>query len=272
MGLIGSFLNGIASFAVGLKTHGRLIARLAYRDFQQSYMTSALGIVWVFLQPLVTFFIMWFFFSKVAKFKPTSSVPYVAWLLPGIVAWNFFSATALSGTSLFRDYSFLMRRRDLSLLLLPLIRILSGLMVSVFFFVVLCLVLFLSDVFPSWSWFGVLYYQFCITCLLYCLILLTASLGLFLGDVGNILGVVLQLGFWASPVLWDLASYPAALQPYMQWNPLFYPITGFRASLLDEGPFPETKAALMFWGTCGVLLFLSSWVFSRLRPKFGDVI
>ncbi|MBX9768584.1 MAG: hypothetical protein K2X47_15020, partial [Bdellovibrionales bacterium] len=75
MSAISNFLRGIGHFFQGLRLHGPLVLRLASRDFQQSYLTSALGILWVFLQPFVTFFIMWFFFSKVAKFKPTSSVP-----------------------------------------------------------------------------------------------------------------------------------------------------------------------------------------------------
>ena len=85
------------------KKDARLIARLSANDFKTKFAGSYLGIVWAFIQPVITILVYWFVFEK--GFKPAAihnaagdQVPYVLWLIAGMVPWFFFSEALSGGT------------------------------------------------------------------------------------------------------------------------------------------------------------------------------
>ena len=68
-----------------------LIMTLAVADFKKRFVGSALGIIWMFIQPIITVLIYFVIFQLGFKSQPVADVPYVLWLIPAIVPWFFFN-------------------------------------------------------------------------------------------------------------------------------------------------------------------------------------
>lgn len=265
-------ISFFVSFLKELYRKKSLIRELAVRDFKNAYIGSGLGMTWLFLEPLIYVGVIWFVFSQGLKVKPGDNIPYVAWLMSAMIAWNFFSSVLGAGPSLFKGYRYLLNR-EFNFSVLPVVKIISGLLVHLIFFGILVVILLLTKVPFTIYWFQSIYYSFCLCVLLLATCWIFGSLGLFVKDVGNFVGVILQLGFWVSPIFWDYSGIPEKYHFFIKLNPLFYPIQGYRDSFLYARPFWTDPAGfLYFWGVTCFLLVAGAYVYRKLRPQFGDVI
>jgi lipopolysaccharide transport system permease protein/teichoic acid transport system permease protein len=102
---------------------------------------------------------------------------------------------------------------------------------------------------------------------------IAASLSLFIKDVGNVIGVIIQIGFWVSPIFWSLDTFPKNYRFILEMNPFTYLIEGYRKSFLDGQPFwNDPKGFIYFWSFTLVVLLVGVITYKKLRPHFGDVI
>lgn len=116
----------------------RLILKLSKNDFKTRFAGSYLGIIWAFIQPVVTVVVYWFVFEKGLKVgntvtKDGLAVPFVLWLTSGLVPWFFFSEALNNGTNALIEYKYLVQKVVFNISVLPVIKILSALYVHVFF-------------------------------------------------------------------------------------------------------------------------------------------
>ena len=126
---------------------------------------------------------------------------------------------------------------------------------------------------PSVYWLQSPYFIACSVLLILGLSWLTSALRVFIKDVGNFVGVVLQIGFWATPIFWSLDLVPEKYQYMIKLNPMAYIVNGYRDTFVNHVWFWENgEVALYFWGTTVILLVVGIIVFKRLRPHFGDVL
>jgi ABC-type polysaccharide/polyol phosphate export permease len=251
-----------------------LIFRLVAHDLRARALGSTLGFVWTFIQPFVMTIILWFVFGVVGKAHDVRGVPFIAWLLAGMSAWSFFSDALNQATNVFCEYAFLVRKVNFRLSVLPLVKILAALAIQVVFLLIVAVVLLVSRIGVSWNWLAVIYYVFAGAVLLAGLSSLTASLQVFLRDVGHIVNVCLQFGFWVTPVFWDLGMLDQTfLAKILRLNPVVYLVEGYRNSLFFGAPFSAGwGATLYFWVFALVMFGLGALTFRKLRPQFADVL
>ncbi|MDO9543435.1 MAG: ABC transporter permease [Kiritimatiellia bacterium] len=254
-----------------------LVFRLTAHDLRSRYLGSTLGFVWAFIQPFVMTIILWLVVSLAFKAGAVRGVPFIAWLLAGMSAWSFFSDAWNQATNVFCEYAFLVRKVNFRLFNLPLMKILSALAVHGVFLLIVALVLLFSQIAVTWSWLAVFYYLFAAAVLLAGLSYISAALNVFLRDVGHIVSVGLQFGFWLTPVFWDFSMFPlqghSILVKLLRLNPVIYIVEGYRNSLLFNSPFTEGwGAAAYFWIVAVGLLGLGMLIFRKLRPHFADVL
>ena len=102
---------------------------------------------------------------------------------------------------------------------------------------------------------------------------LTSALKIFVKDVGEIIGVVIQFGFWLTPIFWSINTIPENYQSLIKLNPMFFIIDGYRNALIHKIWFWEDMSLASYFivFTIGTLIF-GAIVFKRLRPHFGDVL
>jgi lipopolysaccharide transport system permease protein/teichoic acid transport system permease protein len=103
---------------------------------------------------------------------------------------------------------------------------------------------------------------------------LLSALMVFHRDLGQVVGVLLNLAFWATPVVWVAEGVvPAEARWILFANPFTYVIDGYRHSLLDAQPFwRDWEQGLYVWGLAICLFALGGTVFRRLKPHFADVL
>jgi lipopolysaccharide transport system permease protein/teichoic acid transport system permease protein len=102
---------------------------------------------------------------------------------------------------------------------------------------------------------------------------ITSSVNIFARDTSQIVTVVMQIGFWSTPIFWDLSIMPEKVQAILKLNPMFYIVQGYRESFLYFVPFWHHPAmTLYFWGVTLFVFALGATIFLRLRPHFADVL
>ena len=120
-------MNYYTSLFKGIIEKRKLIWDLAKADFKKRFVGSYFGVVWMFVQPLVTILIYAFLFGEYG-FKSPPPVPgasYVIWMVPGIVPWFYFSEALNSGTNCLQEYHYLVKKVVFQVEMLPIIKLIS---------------------------------------------------------------------------------------------------------------------------------------------------
>lgn len=269
--------NSIFSLPVDVYKNRRLIGKLAKNDFKTRYAGSYLGIIWAFIQPIVTILVYWFVFS--VGFRSGTGeigVPFVLYLVAGIVPWFFFQDALIGGTNALLEYNYLVKKVVFNISVLPVVKIISAMFVHGFF-VLFTIVLYMGyGYFPDWYYIQILYYSFCVFVLVLGLCYATSAVVVFFRDLSQIISIGLQVGIWLTPIMWIAESSlkgHALLQRILQLNPMYYIVSGYRDAFIMKNWFFERPMwTLYFWAVTFVCFLFGNWVFKRLRIHFADVL
>jgi ABC-type polysaccharide/polyol phosphate export permease len=100
-----------------------------------------------------------------------------------------------------------------------------------------------------------------------------SALNPFIRDVSQIVGVAIQIGFWATPIFWDLGMMPPKIQTIIKLNPMYYIVQGYRESFIYFLPFwRHPYQTLYFWFIAVIIFIIGAFVFKKLKPQFADVL
>ena len=182
----------------------KLILDLANKDFKSRYAASYLGIIWAFVQPIVTVAIYILVFQLGFKAKPVRDVPYALWLVVGIVPWLFFQEALLSATNSLIEFSYLVKKVVFKISVLPMVKIISAFYVHIFFVGVAVILYFAFGYTPHLYMIQVIYYTFSAVILVLGFSYITASMVVFFRDLGQIVSILLQFGMWLTPIMWNM--------------------------------------------------------------------
>ncbi len=258
----------------------KLILELAKNDFRTKFAGSLLGTVWAFIQPVVTVFVYWFVFEKALNVGTQSTkagitVPFVLWLIGGLVPWFFFSDALSAGTNVLLEYSYLVKKLVFNISVLPVVKILSCLFVHAFFMVFTIGMYLFYGHYPDIYMLQLLYYSAALICLCMGIIYLTSSIVVFFRDLSQIVNIVLQVGVWFTPIMWniDAMNITGILLFILKLNPMYYIVMGYRDSLISHVWFWERPGeTLYFWLLTVLLYYLGTSVFGKLKVHFADVL
>ncbi len=251
----------------------QLIVSMAIREVQSKYVGSLLGFVWTFLRPLVMITVFWFVFSVGFRSKPMQDVPFVVWLTAGMAPWFVFSDIVLRSTTVILGNANLIKKTLFYPQILPVIKVVSA-SVTHFAFLLLLLALLVFQGLEFSLWFFQFLYYFLGMCMLALGVSwMSSALNVFIRDVEQIMAVIIQVGFWATPIFWDIKMMPASVQMYLKLNPMFYIVQGYRDSFISFIPFWHHPLLTIYFWSVVIFLFLSgALVFQKLRPQFADVL
>ena len=222
----------------GIIEKRKLIWDLSKADFKKRFVGSYFGVIWMFIQPLVTILIYAFLFGEYG-FKSPPPVPgasYVIWMVPGIVPWFYFSEALNTGTNCLQEYHYLVKKVVFQVEMLPIIKMISCFMVHACFLVIMVGLYLVGGHFPIITWVQVLYYSFAASMLALAVTYLTSSIQVFFKDMAQIVGICLQFGMWLTPIMYHESMFTNAhpwLLPLFKLNPFYYISTGFRDSMLE---------------------------------------
>ena len=250
-----------------------IIWQLAKNDFKARFASSYLGIFWAFVQPLVMIAVLWFVFQVGFRATPVEDYPFILWVSCGLIPWFFFADSLSSATNSLLEYSYLVKKVVFRTSVLPLVKILSALFVHIFFIALLLIMFFAYGFRPGLIYIQVLYYSFALVTFLVGLTWVTSSMAVFLKDVSQIVGVLLQIGFWVTPNFWSAAMIPDRYLYLFKVNPMFYIVEGYRDTFIYSIWFwHRPHQTLYFWLLTLFLFVLGALLFKKLRPHFSDVL
>lgn len=254
----------------------KLILDLANKDFKSRYAASYLGIIWAFVQPIVTVTIYILVFQLGFKAQPVRNVPYALWLVVGIVPWLFFQEALLSATNSLIEFSYLVKKVVFKISVLPMVKIISALYVHIFFVGVAIILYFAFGNTPHIYMIQVIYYTFAAVVLVLGFSYITASMVVFFRDLGQIVSILLQFGMWLTPIMWnidDLEWMTPVIQRFLKFNPMYYITSGYRDAFLNKVWFWEKQTwTIYFWAATIVIWLLGTMTFKRLEKHFADVL
>lgn len=251
-----------------------LIFELAKRDYQQMNQGSYLGFIWNYLQPLLFITVLYAVFTLgFRQGLNQEDLPFSLYLLSGMICWLYFSSNLSAITSVIRSYSFLVKKVDFRLSVLPIVKLISSLLPHLVLLGLLLVISSLNGYSMGMHSLQFIYYYFCMAMLLIGLGWITSSASLFIKDINNIVGVVTQFGMWLTPIFWSLSMIPQQYHWLIKLNPVYYLVTGYRDSITGAQYFWErTTDLLIFWSITFCFLILGTIVYRKLKPHFAEVI
>jgi len=250
-----------------------LIFSMAKREVTTQYVGSLLGFVWTFIHPMVLISVFWFVFSIGFRIKPTNNVPFVVWLTAGFAPWFIFAEIVGGSVGVVVGNSNLIKKTRFPSQILPIVKIASCYITHAIFMLVLFGLIIFQKMPFSIYYLQFLYYLFCLTVFALGFAWIVSALNVFLRDIGQIVAVVLQVGMWATPILWDINIMSPKIQMFLKLNPVFYLVQGYRESFIYFKPFwTHPFQTIYFWVVAGLFFIIGAIIFQRLKYHFADVL
>ena len=252
-----------------------LIWKLAKNDFRKRYAGSSMGALWALAQPVVTVAMYYIVFDKLmgGGGRGVEDVPFVLFLTAGLGPWFYFNEALNNGTNALREYDYLVKKVVFKISILPIIKVIAATFIHVFFVAVLLIVAALYGYYPTVYTTQILYYSACLFVFVLALCYATCAVVVFFKDLTQIIGIALQIGIWATPILWNIDSAPGEWVVILKLNPLVYIVNGYRSAIYERSWFFEDFFSTMyFWIVTVVLFGIGVAVFKRLKPHFADVL
>ncbi|MCI5899950.1 MAG: ABC transporter permease [Firmicutes bacterium] len=253
----------------------KLIFQLARNDFKKKYAGSYLGIVWAFVQPVVTIMVYWFVFGLALRNPTPRPVPFVLWLIAGLVPWFFFQDGLVNGTNALLEYNYLVKKVVFRIDILPMVKVVSAIFVHLFFVLVTLILYTAMGYFPTIYTLQVIYYTFCVFVLVLGLSYMTSSVVVFFRDLTQVINIALQVGVWMTPIMWSLddVGIGGILAKILKLNPMFYIVQGYRDAFVNKVWFWERPwLSLYFWIVTLVFWLIGTRLFKKLKVHFADVL
>ena len=247
-----------------------LFGILAQRDIKLRYKQTALGVVWVILQPLLSSLIFAAVFGNLAKL-PSDGAPYIRFVFAAMLPWNLLAGSLQrAGNSLVGD------ARLISKVYFPriIIPIASAAAVLVDFAVACLVMVVLSLLYgaaPSLTWLAVVPLTALVFAVAIGSSLFFSALNVYYRDFSYALPFVIQMWMYGSPLVYSTSLVPTRWQLLYHLNPIAGIIDGFRWALLGNREFPGTDLLLSILGAAAMFL-VGVYVFQRVERSFADVI
>lgn len=241
-----------------------LLKQLVQRDFKTKYKRSILGVLWSFMNPLLTMMVMYIVFSTLFK---SNIVNFPVYLLTGIVCWNFFSEVTGSCLTSITGNTALITKVYVPKYMYPLSRAISSTVNLGLSLIPLVIVMLLTGTRLTVR---ILLLPFPILCLFlfsFGMGLLLASMMVFFRDTQFLWGVISMLWMYLTPIFYDAEIIPVQYMTLYKMNPLYHIIRIMRI-LLINGVSPEPKAYLLCAAVSLIPLFLGALVFKKAQDRF----
>ena len=272
-------LKSIPHMLAELWHNRKLIARLSINDFRTRYAASLMGIFWAFVQPVITVLVYWFVFEKGLhagrQAMGSIEVPFVLFLMSGLVPWFFFSDAWPNGTNSLVSYSYLVKKVVFKISILPIVKVTASVYVHTFFVCIAIAVFWAYGFAPDLYTLQVIYYSFAMFLFVLGLSYITSSIVVFFRDLSEIINILLQVMIWATPIMWniDTGLSDGALKAILKLNPMYYIVSGYREALIyKRWLWQRPGLTLYFWAVTLALLCVGLLIFRRLKKHFADVL
>jgi lipopolysaccharide transport system permease protein len=249
-----------------LYDYRNLIWVLAWVDFKQRYKNSVLGYFWSLLEPLLMLAVLYIVFSNLMKVQVEY---YQLFLLQGIIMWSFFNRSTTASLMAIAGKQQLVKKVYFPRDILVISGCITALLMSIFESIVFLafLLFFQIPLSMNIAYLPLIIFLFFIIALGTSLVL--AALNVYYRDIQYIWALILQIGFFATPVIYPLSVFPPYLLKILSYNPLAQVIFLARdVTLYSKVPNLASFVFVIFIAV--VILGIGYATFMRLEPRFAE--
>jgi len=243
-------------------------------DFKNRVSRSRLGFLWLIIAPLSQVLIYAFVLSALMSQKLpgiSSSYSYAIYLLAGFQGWFLFLEIFNRSLTVFIDNANIMKKISFPRSSLPLIIIITSVISNIIFFIILMIV-YKSigfDVGYNVAWLPLIVLVNVMFSTAFGMI--CGILNVFIRDVGQMAGIIMQFLFWLTPIVYTIDILPQLFQSVVMLNPLFWLIDCYHQVLAFNKP-PNFLALGIFFVVSLVFLGVAFWLFKKSSSEMVDVL
>ncbi|HTQ96360.1 MAG TPA: ABC transporter permease [Candidatus Acidoferrum sp.] len=245
-----------------------LLYFFVWRDVKIRYKQTAIGVLWVILQPLLTMMVFTLFFGKLAK-MPSMGLPYPVFYFAAVVPWMYFSSALLSATNVVVENQRVITKVFFPRLILPFSSVIAGLVDFAIGFTVLMIFTFAYGIRPTFA-------TLLLPLFLLLAVLTALGVGLWLSalnalyrDVRYLMPFIVQFWLLASPVAYPSSMVPERYRWLYGLNPMAGVIDGFRWAITGRGQAPSAVLLASSVMVC-ITVFGGLLFFNRMEVSIAD--
>jgi len=256
---------------INLYKHRGYIWRTAISDVRNRYAGAGLGAVWNLIQPLAMIIVFTVIFTSILATRTSLKVHYTVYLCSALLPWTAFAECIGRGTQSFVTNAIYLRKLPIPEQVFAAQTALSTAISLSLSYAVLMAVAVVLGHYPSWHWLLLPAPLLLLIAMGFGIGMALGTLNAFIRDIGQLVPILLQIGFWSYPIVYHQDFVPAWLRRALPWNPVYPFLHSIRELFIDRhvpGPLMWLE---MIWWVC-VSSLIGYMVLRRLRPELRDVI
>ncbi len=256
------------------RTHFSRTVAMSRVMLDKQYSGSLLGVGWALVRPTLFIVVYWFAVAiGIRGGRSMGDIPYILWLIPGIIPWFFISDAFTTGGMAIRTNNHLVTKMVYPVATIPISEVLSLFYVHLMMMGIVTAIFLFSGFGLTVYFIQIVYYvaatlAFCFVCAT-----LLSALTAVSRDIGHMVKSTIQVLFWLTPILWSAERLNGTLKLVIMANPISYLVQGYRNCFVyEQWFFEQWRYTLYFWVFMLVLTLLTSFLYTRLQREFADVL
>ena len=256
-----SLFNDLYKYREFLKTNVK-------KDIRGKYKGSFLGVLWSFINPLLSVLVYAIVFSQIMRFDIDN---YVIYLITGVLPWTFFTSSINMGMTSILYNASIIKKVYFPRSILPISSV-SSCLVN---FLISCLVIL---VFVLFSGIGITIHLLWLPLIalvqyFLCLgiVFFLSAVEIFVRDLEHIINFVLSMAFYVTPILYKAEQVPKNLRFILKLNTMAYIIDAYR-DIFYYGVMPDISSLLLVFLVSIIVMMLGYKVFERLQRGFAEEV
>lgn len=259
-----------------LVNYQELILRMTKREVVGRYKGSIMGLAWSFFNPIVMLSVYSFVFSVVFKARwnlggEESKINFAVVLFVGMIVHGLFAEVLNRAPTLILGNVNYVKKVVFPLEILPVISMGAALFHSIISLLVLLVALFIVDGYWHWTVIFIPLVLLPLVTLTLGLAWILASLGVFIRDIGQTIGIITMIMLFMSPVFYPLSAMPDKYHPLIMANPLTFIIEQAREVLI-YGQLPNWIGLLIYMIIASSVAWAGFAFFQKTKKSFADVL
>ena len=241
---------------------------------------SKLGLFWNFAHPFIQVLTYWFAFGLVFNKKDVTmyntTVPYIFWMLGGMVVWFLISPCITNGCNAVFSKINVITKMKFPVSILPATVVLKELFNHLCLMIILLVIFLFGGYHPTLHWLELFYYLICAIIFSVSLSMTTSVLNMLARDTRKLVLALMRLLLYLTPILWSmdqLSHAPKFIIFIMKANPIYYIVQGYRDCFFyHKGLIFYSNSMIAFWAITLVLFVFGSCMMYKFKHKFIDLI
>lgn len=254
------------------------IYSIAKYELLSDMRDSRLGIFWNFANPAIQIMTYYFVFGLIMHRGKVEGIPYIQWMLCGMVIWFFISPCITNGANAIFSKTKVITKMKFPVSILPATVVLKELFNHFCLMALLIVFLLFQGIMPSLYWFELIYYLFAAIIFAISLSMITSVLNMLMRDTRKLILACMRLLLYLTPILWSIdrlkkSGLELFVRYIMKANPIYYIVCGYRdCFIFHRGILYYSKQMAFFWVFTIILFVIGCTLMYKFKHKFIDMI